>query len=330
MNSNSLYVTCSKCGQDFYRLNEYKKYNCQEADCFDVPAGFEHAGIQKNFAVAGPIQSGKSYYIYALLNELSNPFGETYRFLKDRLDIRVEIDHRSVPQIDELVQKVKAGKNWGTNPGDKENNYPLVVVLSRGNEWKIQLTFYDIAGEIYHCFGEKKVSNIRQIYDASGFIFLVPPTSDEYLNRLLKSQAVDPPSITIEKCLEKLYNGICENYKEKIRPLPLKLAVCFSKYDLLDHLRGTKLPDPYLDIEDLFDERGKFIKKAVSAKSMQLADIIKDNCTFGIKDFSDYFHKIAFFGMSSVGTVANHNRNKIEPKGILAPLLWLLSEHEYI
>ena len=109
------------------------------------------------------------------------------------------------------------------------------------------------------------------------------------------------------------------------------LALAFTKIDALEE-NDILIEESCLKTESEHLKRGVFVQTDFEAVNIEMQDILENWLDNEIVQLMKNFSNYAFFGLTSLGGVPNGSKlsNKINPRRVLDPLLWLLAENKYI
>lgn len=329
-------VKCSICHKEFTSESEFKKYVCSKNgvgnQCnSDVLVQFENLGLQSTYAIVGPVESGKSYYIYALLYKLIDDQDDALRDFLHSINMSVElIGVDSLKQYEIFKTRLLSDRLNVTTTTSLENDIPLILSLKIGSGLKqkqIKLVFFDISGENFRN-NMSFMKDEPRIHRAKGILFLQDPFTDSKLSRLVSNQSLVQLDPEHNNLLNDLYQAIIKNEHRPRNKISIPIAFCLSMFDLIEHWIPELAPDPsYLEVNDLISSKKLFNLKLIEQKTKEFKEFLLKNSRIPVKSLEDRFTHHAVFAFSAIGhdNVNNIDTKGIEPKGIIAPLLWLLA-----
>lgn len=328
---------CSICHQEFTSAAEFNAFSCDNEyhDYSDVLEQFESRGTQYSYAIVGTTESGKSYYLLSILQKLYEKTDPNLNEYMDNMDIEIElIGKNSKIKYQELQDRLLSGDMAGNIGADnKFNHIPIIVTIriGSGSSGKIiKLVFFDMVGEYFK--DPEFLANDPRVFRSKGIIFLVDPYQDSLLNKLVDNGIEANLDADDTDILNALHRAIISNSRKKFRKVTIPIAFCLSMFDLLEPQIPEIVPEhPYLEFQD-FISRSKFDNPTVNIKSAQLKQFLGKNSKISMKGMEEKFQRHAVFAFSAMGhnDIDNIAFKKIEPRGVLAPLFWLLAESGFI
>lgn len=280
-------------------------------------------------ALVGAKASGKSNYIAVLVNEIkrmSMRFNWILSMTSSEEAKRYYNIYYSGPLYDDNVV---------VDATDKAEIPPLIFPLRfLDNKNRIKntatLTFYDTAGEALDSRDDMVIYN-RYIPNSKGIILLLDPLQIESIRKKLVGK-IDLPNKNTD--VYDILNRIVDNIhsvKNVKGVIDIPLAIAFTKMDVLEQF--DILPQGgYLRQESEHLENGVFVNEDFEGVNREMNDLLDNWIDDGIRQLVKSFKKVAFFGVSALGSnpVQNRLTNGVKPKRVLDPLLWLLAENNYI
>ncbi len=335
-------VTCTICNQPFFNLKEYREYapKCIHEDhrFSDVEVKFDDSsgGLESNYAVVGAIGSGKSYFIYSLLHTLleNQPAELTNYMDKVNMYVQPPLGEKAREQYKKQKTMMLNGTIIGTRRRDEQNNVPINISIKVGrgtSQKKIRITFFDISGENFA--NPNYLRQEARVHKAKGIIFLIPPWEDVRLNNLLKD--ISDYNFEVDDFIiyEHLFQAIRHNTNAKyLRKVSTPIAFCLSMFDLLEDYVPEKIKgNPYLEMDTMMHNNLFDFPKAES-NGIKIKNFLTRNSRLPLKGIEDKFSKVNYFAISSIGhsDFENIRTREFQPKGILAPLFWLMAENQFI
>lgn len=333
-------VKCSICHKEFTSESEFNSYACPKKDVnqcnSDVRVQFENLGFQSTYAIVGPVESGKSYYIYALLYKLIDDQDDTLRDFLNSINMSIElVGVDSLRQYEKFKTKLLSEQLMKTTEFDLENNTPLILLLKIGTGSKqkqIKLSFFDLSGENFRN-DRSFMKDEPRIHRAKGILFLQDPFSDSKLSKLVLNQSLVPLNPENNNLLNDLYQAIIKNENRPRNKVSIPIAFCLSMFDLIEHWIPELAPaSAYLEVDDLISSKKLFNLRLIEQKTKEFKEFLLKNSRIPVKSLEDRFTHHAVFAFSAIGhdNVSNIDTLGIEPKGIIAPLLWLLAVSGFI
>lgn len=343
-------VTCSICGEYFLNREEFQKFECNHQnhsnnDVLDLFSRGQQT-IESNYVVIGATESGKSYFIYTLLHLLLEEPPPALKEYMKAVNMNIELIGRDARrQFTRFQTLLLSGKlQKGTLTTDPENNVPLNIIIRTGNgnnQQFIRLTFFDISGELFDPDNQYRnfIREQYRIHKAKGIIYLTSPYDDRKLRKLLPFDIIEgnPRSLSTQ-IYEALYEAIQENdshHRGKTK-VTVPMAFCVSMFDLLEAHVPEKLRNPYIEMSDMMDARHQFRFDQADFISSEMKSFLsnEENSGLKIETIENLYKTVNYFAISAIG----HNNPDdipkrsvgLDPRGILAPLFWLLARHRVI
>lgn len=304
-----------------------------------LPYNIERVDDNISIAIVGDTYSGKSMYLASLLYCMKERWMSNHTFTQMESltrDVEQVFDHEYLIPLFGI--KTTLDLTWGSVTTLVR---PLIYELtfrapSKNQEKKVNLIFYDSAGEDY-VRQERMEQFARYVLRASAIIFLVDPCNITEMNSRLPNHL--QPRISHHCPSYHLLTSTIE-LLEKYGPSVFRsapLAVMLSKSDLLNYVYAPKvprfkclLPSPLhydsvpshdrLDLQDIKD---------VDAEVRML---IGETSEHPLLDIAQRFSKVSFFATSATGCAPDSSGyfSHISPCRCLDPLLWILHQRNII
>lgn len=284
-----------------------------------------------SIALLGAKASGKSNYIGVLINEIKRKmtasFNCTLNLTSSEESRQYYYDHYYDPLfkhgsvVDATSQDDVPPLIFPLRFMDKKNRITQVAALS----------FYDTAGENLDSTEDMLVNN-RYVPNADGIILLLDPLQIPSIREKLQGKIPLPAQNTdVVEVLSRIVSNIrdVKNVKGSIK---IPLALAFTKIDALEQY-GILREDSCLREESEHLSRGVFVQTDFENVNIEMQDVLENWLDAELVQQMKNFEKYAFFGVTALGGVPNGTRlsgNKINPRRVLDPLLWLLAENNYI
>lgn len=286
-----------------------------------------------SIALLGAKASGKSNYIGVLINEIKRKMTASfncslsltsseesrefyYRAYYDPLfknGIVVDATNESTTEVPPLIFPLRFM--------DKKNRITNVAAL----------TFYDTAGENLKST-ENMLINNRYVPNADGIILLLDPLQIPSIREKLQGKMSLPAQNTdVVEVLSRIVQNI-RDVKNIRGTIKIPLALVFTKIDALEQFDILR-EDSCLRSESEHLARGMFVETDFENVNIEMQDVLENWMDAELVQQMKNFEKYAFFGLTALGGVPNGTRlagNKINPRRVLDPLLWLLAENNYI
>lgn len=169
-----------------------------------------------------------------------------------------------------------------------------------------------------------------------GIFFFVDPTQYASVRNCVKDRTV-LPAIFSSPCeeLARIINSI--RHMSDLPPgkrIDIPVAVILTKTDVLER-EGIILPSDCLARESEHIAKGAYVKAEHDRIQFEMENFFGQYVGSEMLYLLDNFKKWALFGTSALGFSADAGKNVISPKDInpkrvLDPLLWILSERKFI
>lgn len=304
-----------------------------------------------NILVAGRTGAGKTYYILALLEKLMND-ENVNREILNPLGLKFDWGNTA------SQEKFETFKNYisdgyriqGTIFNDRVDvKSPFVLDLEikryRKRPLSKRITIFNLSGESFE--DSTKFHQQAEIGTASCGILLYDPTKDEKLYPLLESEHLNDTDFPIGAPSSIFLDLAAKMRPSKRAKVAYPLAICISKFDLLDHLSKIEIND-----SSFIDDRSEFLLKTDSFPTKLDLNRIHENASelrwflerksmIPVTKIRDRFKRYSYFATAPMGyDVPPRNGNEYkgqelkpnlnQSKGILAPFLWLLAYQKII
>jgi hypothetical protein len=315
-----LHHTC-ECGKKlpatFFLERGELQARCPNPDCGHLLKAGGHADSRKAFIpiFGGPLV-GKSAYLFSTVQQLAIE-GPRLGFSP------FFIDSHSESEFEQARQQLAQGRP----PAKTLASLPRAFSLKLQREGKDSrvLYLYDPAGE---AFGETEglVLHKYQGY-LSGLIFLIDPFTIpavrlEYQDRLSGVRdALKPSALPAEDALSRIFISLEEHFgQSKTVRLKLPVAVVINKVDAFDlenrigerAVQARVAANPTADHNALREELIR--NQLVRWNQGDLVQQLEARCA-----------RVRYFTCSSLGRMPDSTGRAFEGRGVLAPLLWILS-----
>lgn len=287
----------------------------------------------KNFLVAGVTGSGKTYYIFSLIEALISPTSNI-RMALEGLDLRVT-HYKNNPASRQVYQKLKQDHSDAYIEGtQRAARYdPLVISIenrSRKSPHKratTHIALFNLTGEFFH--SEESMVKYQQILNADGIILLLDPLQTDALSKYITNPLDIAPNNNNE-IIENIKKVISDAQGSTRRKLTNPVAFCVSKFDLLQALSPYKIENPYLMLNDLLNAYGDFQNGAIRHKTDDILDLLRREGYHDLHYLDESFSAFELFAVAPIGHDEIMQQKPLAPKGILAPFFWLLAEYNII
>jgi len=331
--------------EDGWIATAYKKkcMNCKEASK-QIFCGEKNKEIPIEFlsmkslpiALLGAKASGKSNYIGVLVNEIKKKMSGPFN-----CSLSMTCSRESKEAYEEWYYRPLFVEGHTVRATDGGTEVPPLIFPLRLMDKKdnitntAALTFYDTAGENLDD-DKTMVAYNKYITNANGGIILLldPLQVPDIRDDLVKNgfNALPEKNTDTEDILDRVIKVIkdTKNIKENDK-IQIPVALVFTKIDILEQY-NILAENSCLKEESLHIKRGFFIERELEATHKTINGLL-GKYAGSLKTKIKMFENYRYFGVSSLG--ANPTGTKISSKGInprrvLDPLLWLLSENKYI
>jgi len=295
------------------------------------------------FSLIGSSGSGKTNYITVLLTELSKRSGNLKLSLKSNTPETRQSHaiNRKMIYDEKLMVPATLASNVRAN---------IWTIRNLKKKMTYVLNIFDGAGETHNILDEENAQrDARYIENSQAVIFVIDPLRFRGLRDLANN--IDPSKSTsssVEETDDENSVDVIHNAAKMMRNalrirddkiIDLYMAIVISKIDLFLNacFKGTTLgkDSPHADL-------GYFDTDDCKAVDKELTDWLLDN---GEEEFinalehnfyfkNENFHrkKCYLFGVSAFGDAPDEFGNvpQIHPHRVLDPILWLLSQQDFI
>lgn len=293
-------------------------------------------------AIIGARFSGKSNYIAVVIKELQikgNRFGISIRANPNTADkYAKEYEKPVYKDMRPITTTVAATKRIKRDP----LVYMFTTGLNGGKKGTFPLSFYDTAGENMEKSDIDTEEFVDYITYAKGIIILMDPWQIPYVKQSLgdiipanmKSAVGLAPYDILERTIRVIRNK-ATNLKPT-QKIDIPIAIAFSKIDslesagLIDEVSCLTRESSHIDARKYskleHDDTNSEIESMLKAFSEEEAERFINLADANFKTYS-------FFGFSSFGCGVNTNntiKEKVKPRRVLDPFLWLLSINKRI
>ena len=329
----SVQVLCPKTDA----MNRYQRYiqkyqvNKDVPVHLDIPAEFRDGTPTLTVAVLGGVSSGKTSYLTILLNELSNKFGNRFESNLRILNTATQELYRNRYYNFVFIDN---GTNEKTPAGDSIPPllYSLEFANNRGSKQRVNLAFYDVAGEDLRA-GEK-MEDLGYIATADLLLVLLDPLQMPSVRKKLQGKMSLPdqteaPTAIIDR-LVSVYRAIWK----KRGKIQVPVAVAFSKLDVLKETGFFDDGDDSIFKESRHLDQRAFVLDEFNSTGNTMRAIF-ENYVEGspVSNLKMNFKNYALFGFSAFGidpAVSTDLEEDIHPYRVLDPLIWALHSKGYI
>lgn len=299
----------------------------------EIPSDFLN-GPSFSVALLGAKASGKSNYIGVLVNEIKKKMTSSFNCTLSLTASEESKDYYNDNYYNPLFKQ-----GYAVDATDKAIDIPPLIFPLRFMDKKNKITkvaalsFYDTAGENLDSSDQMTVTN-QYISNANGIILLLDPLQVPSIREKLDGKVPLPEQNTdIVEILSRIVQNIrdVKNIKGKIKT---PIALVFTKIDALEQFDVLR-DDSSIRDESEHLKRGVFVKTDFDAVNIEIQDLLENWLDGELEQQLKSFERYAFFGISALGGSPDAKSKKlangaINPKRVLDPLLWLLSENKFI
>ncbi|MSU54544.1 MAG: hypothetical protein EXS48_01745 [Candidatus Staskawiczbacteria bacterium] len=308
----------------------------------------------KTIAIIGARNSGKSNYFGVLLNELEKRYANEVGFTiydQETYSIREEKQVSS-----KQLYRVRYGSSLYGNEkrvaiGQSFNaiqnadlRIPLIYRLEfpKTNFQKLfsfftpvismDLVIFDAAGE--NLEDPVAIEQVcRHLLNASGIIFLIDPFQFDYIREKMYGRKEDAKKTKIDFDAADMISSVVNLFEKRggLKPgnkVPIPAAFAFSKSDLLE-----SLVDKSSSLLKYNSHQGGFNLKKCLKLSEEVIECTKEWESPRMYNLArSKFKSYCFFALSALGQSPGSNMEieRVVPKNVADPLLWLLWKNGYI
>jgi hypothetical protein len=197
----------------------------------------------------------------------------------------------------------------------------------------VTLAFFDTAGEDLNDEDTMSIVN-KYIYRSDGLILLIDPLQIGYVQSRVgappspgeagRSSVHSPATDILNRTTRLIQRGLSLGPED---PVPIPLAVAFSKFDAL-----ADLVDPQFQVNSLPDHRGGYDFEDFEAVNDEMRALLED---WGHRDLLQsvdmMYRRHGFFGLSALGCAPKSQQiSRVLPHRVEDPFLWLLARHKIL
>lgn len=308
---------CSNCGRelptDFFR---------NKSHIITLIGGYDSSKTTFITVLAEQAQQSQGMLVH--LDTYSDILGEEAQKIFYRNQNRLYVSHTTVKT---------------TIRPDRIEKTPFVMRVSKVSNLKSRSTFislFDSPGEVFKSI-DLLTREHPHIGNSDAIIYLIDPLNIHLIhNEIAESKKYknmfNKGSFDFSEN-DKILNNIYEIFQRARRTtrhekINIPIAFCISKSDLLDSISTFYTPD---DINsDLLSI--KDIKEEILYTSKEMEDYLMEYDKKFVIKIKSKFNKYAFFPVSPIGKLPEGESipGGPEPRGVLHPLFWLLTELKFM
>lgn len=284
-----------------------------------------------SIALLGAKASGKSNYIGVLINEIKRKMTASFNCT---LSLTSSEESREFYNTHYYEPLYKYGSVVDATSQDDVPPliFPLRFMDKKNRITKVAaLSFYDTAGENLDST-EVMVVNNKYLPNADGIILLLDPLQLPKVREKLSGKMTLPAQNTdVAEVLSRIIQNI-RDVKNIRGTIKIPIALAFTKIDALEEYDILR-EDSSLRTESEHLSRGVFVETDFESVNIEMKDVLDYWLDEGFVQQMKNFEKYAFFGLTALGGAPRGTKlagDKIKPRRVLDPLLWLLAENNYI
>lgn len=299
----------------------------------DIPADY-FKNSSKHISVIGGFASGKSTYMTILIELLLN-----HKSLISELGLHCGIANESGKDLFKKYRSIlidSQNKIGGTN----ELHPPIILRINSNNHGKTKslfISFFDTPGEEFRSI-EGIFARHPHIFNAQALLFLMNPLDIRGVFNILQDEdtqgiyTIFRENDDVYEIAQNLHDVFVINRKIKsMQRLNIPIAFCFSRADEIEDISNLYLPEDYeeeyIDLQDL--------KTEVTFSSEDLYEFLQDTDPRLVNIISQNFSNFQLFPVSPMGSRLTSDADSAKylgfnPKGVLNPMLWILSELKFL
>jgi hypothetical protein len=324
-------LTCNRCNDCRHThvrcerdriICDFEEYRDAIWDYF----GKKFAFTKHYITMSGGVNAGKTLFLVSLIDKLLYDKETKLQLQRHGINNVEMIDPISLRNFKNIVDYCAVGKLQFTKIEEPLSFFSLFLFCA--NDKIHELVLYNTSGEKIE--DEFTYNNIRtKAHELIGTATLhfVDPREDSALNRLL----LNPKNTSkFGQCKDfdivSYINKVMQYVNRGVLIVNNPIGICVSKFDLLRHLIPYNIP------ENHFVDLSVNIFEDIDSVSNELCEFLTRNSkTIDPNELQSKYRVIKYFPVASFGSDSFPpvwaNRN---PKGVLAPFLWLLKELEIL
>lgn len=291
-------------------------------------------GTSLPISLVGATASGKSQYIGVLIDQIRRKMTASF-------DCSITMNANAVGKelYEQNYRKPLFVDKTVTAETDTGQEVPAMIfpIDFMRTKRRVTLTVYDTAGENFN--NEDNMRNFTgYLSNSKGMILLLDPLQIPEIREKVEGKIPLPPignsAVDILDRVVDVIEGYTNNRK---KPFDISLAVTFTKIDAFDEVGDDVIPeDSCLRSDSTHVDKGAFSLEEFESTKIAMATLLDNFLTYN-QEFAQKlrrFKNYAFFGVSALGYPPDVDgtlrKEGPQPRRVLDPLLWILSQNKYI
>lgn len=283
-----------------------------------------------NFLVAGVRGSGKTYFLYSLIQQILEPQGKVLEKM-EQMRLRVShFEHNTASRriFEDLKFEIQVAERQLEATLVHERWDPIIISLkNRERRRTTHLAFFNLSGEFFE--NPDSMNEHQQILTADGICLLLDPLQIPQLSKYAENPHNNRPNNNLD-IVDNIKYVISEAQRNSQVKLTNPVSFCISKFDVLEKLSPHKIDDPYLTPSDIFTSFGEFRKRTIEDNTEHVLEFLDKEDYRKLRHLNERFSSHAVFAIAPIGHDNIKTDRTPNPKGIFAPFFWLLSEYKII
>jgi len=272
----------------------------------------------------GGINSGKTYYLLCLVHILlgNDPDVQVLKRRYGIADVRI-VDPTSQDLYDQLIRQASRGDLPYTDSEKPLGFFSLILTMD--DDRVFEFVLFNTSGEkLENEYEAQKFKTDSHEMKGAATVYLVDPREDSLLNRALEYPK-DAPCRN-QDIGNHIYR-IMQIVNGHIKIIRNPLAVCISKFDLLEHRIPLEVPfNPYIEAHNR-----RFFEEIQTVSDKLNSFLQTKSETVNPGQLEERFRNVNYFALAPFGSderPAYWDQRK--PQGILAPFFWVLKKRDII
>ncbi len=271
---------------------------------------------QFGFTMVGASSAGKTAVITSFFHELQQD-------VKGNTNVKLEVPDLHKPKFDRLTRYfIGAESMRGTVVDDATEMYSLILRLRKKHE-KIQLSLYDVAGEVFDTPDLNQIDYANDMAISQGIIFTLDPLSAPELKA--SARAADHAAVSEMRAVLNNFATFLHTLSKTDKMgqrIKRPLAVLITKMD-------SPAVEQYLSLEE--------IRQATNGMKRSQKNLTRDSMCrdfllqIGLSDFiaalDAQFSNVHFYPVSATGGAGRGMEFKPSPE-LMEPFNWIIREQD--
>ena len=277
-------------------------------------------------ALIGAKGSGKSNYLAVLFSEIRKKMGISYN-----CDFNIATTPETLDTYQYVYEEPLFHLNRTVEATDNCNFIPPLICSMRFLKRKKNavLTFYDTSGSNL-CSEERIAVMNRYIACSAGIIFMIDPLQITDIREKLDGKIKLPPKTAdVSELLGNVVKIIRNvNNMKPNQKIDIPIAIAITKLDVLERFGIIGL-DNCLARESAHVSRGAYVLSENDSTRRELEAILDHCIDDEMLTILQNFKRCEIFGLSALGSTPdewNKLTGRVNPRRVLDPFLWILSE----